>query len=97
MTAVGRAAKIIAGLVRDGYEVVVSHGNGPQVGMIDRAMGMLAAQEPDLAQAPLSVCGNDAGVYRLRFAEFSARGAASDGDRQAGDVPGDAGGGGPVG
>ena len=56
MTAVGRAAKIIAGLVRDGYEVVVSHGNGPQVGMIDRAMGMLAAEEPDLAQAPLSVC-----------------------------------------
>ena len=33
MTAVGRAAKIIAGLVRDGYEVVVSHGNGPQVGI----------------------------------------------------------------
>lgn len=55
MTAAGRAAKIIAGLVRDGYEVVVSHGNGPQVGMIDRAMGMLAAQEPDLTQAPLSV------------------------------------------
>ena len=56
MAAAGRAAKIIAGLVRDGYEVVVSHGNGPQVGMIDRAMGMLAAEEPDLAQAPLSVC-----------------------------------------
>ena len=56
MAAAGRAAKIIAGLVRDGYEVVVSHGNGPQVGMIDRAMGMLAAEEPDLAQAPLSGC-----------------------------------------
>ncbi len=56
MAAAGRAAKIIAGLVKEGFEVVVSHGNGPQVGMIDQAMGMLARAEPDLTQAPLSVC-----------------------------------------
>lgn len=54
--AAGQAAKIIAGLVREGYQVVVSHGNGPQVGMIDRAMGLLATVEPDLTPAPLSVC-----------------------------------------
>lgn len=31
-------AKAVAGLVRAGHQVVISHGNGPQVGMIQKAM-----------------------------------------------------------
>ena len=31
-------AKTIVNLVQDGYRVIVTHGNGPQVGMINLAM-----------------------------------------------------------
>lgn len=55
MAAVKLTAKAIADLVEDGHEIILSHGNGPQVGMLQIAMGEYAAkyQEPP---APLSVC-----------------------------------------
>ena len=55
MIAVKKTAKAIAELIQNGHEVVLSHGNGPQVGMLQIAMGEYAAkyQEPP---APLSVC-----------------------------------------
>ena len=54
MAAVKLTAKAIADLVEDGHEIILSHGNGPQVGMLQIAMGEYAAkyQEPP---APLSV------------------------------------------
>ncbi len=56
MAAVKITAKAIVDLIEDGCEVVVSHGNGPQVGMINNAM--IALTHEDLAQpnTPLSVC-----------------------------------------
>ena len=55
MAAVKLTAKAIADLVEDGHEIILSHGNGPQVGMLQIAMSEYAAkyQEPP---APLSVC-----------------------------------------
>ncbi len=55
MAAVKLTAKAIADLVEDGHEIILSHGNGPQVGMLQIAMTEYAAryQEPP---APLSVC-----------------------------------------
>ena len=39
MQAVKTTASAIADLIEDGHEVVIAHGNGPQVGMIQNAFG----------------------------------------------------------
>lgn len=57
MTAVKQTAKAIADLIEEGHEVVVTHGNGPQVGMIQAAMTELTRSEPErYIPCPLSVC-----------------------------------------
>ena len=54
--AVAATASHIAGLVREGYRVLVTHGNGPQVGFILRR-SELARHE--LHEVPLDSCGAD--------------------------------------
>ena len=49
-------AKAVAGLVRAGHQVVISHGNGPQVGMIHTAMNEFGKAHPNYTFAPMSVC-----------------------------------------
>lgn len=57
MRSVTDAVKPIADLIEEGYEVVVSHGNGPQVGVIQDAMTLLSRENPDKhPHFPLSVC-----------------------------------------
>ena len=56
MEAVRETAKAIADLIEDGHEVVVSHGNGPQVGMITLAMEAASKTEAKTPEIPLSVC-----------------------------------------
>lgn len=57
MAAVKETARAIADLIEDGNEVVVAHGNGPQVGMIQKAMAELTRSDPDkYIPCPLSVC-----------------------------------------
>ncbi len=48
MIAVRETSKAIADLIEAGHQVVVSHGNGPQVGMIKLAMG---------DDVPIATCG----------------------------------------
>ncbi len=48
MVAVKTTAKAIAGLIEAGNEVVIAHGNGPQVGMIQLAMDA-GAKSPALS------------------------------------------------
>lgn len=55
MAAVKLTAKAIADLVEDGHEIILSHGNGPQVGMLQIAMQEYAARY-QVPPAPLSVC-----------------------------------------
>ena len=50
------AAKAIADLVEEGAKVVISHSNGPQVGMIHTAMNEFGKAHPDYTFAPMSVC-----------------------------------------
>ena len=50
------AAKAVADLVEDGAHVVISHSNGPQVGMIHTAMNEFGKAHPDYTFAPMSVC-----------------------------------------
>lgn len=56
MTAVKITAKAIVDLIEEGCEVVVAHGNGPQVGMINNAMSALSREDPSQPNTPLSVC-----------------------------------------
>ena len=57
MNSVADAVKPIADLIEEGYEVVVSHGNGPQVGVIQDAMTLLSRENPiKHPHFPLSVC-----------------------------------------
>ena len=57
MTAVKHTASAIADLIEQGHEVIVSHGNGPQVGMIHHAVNELThVVEQDFPVIPLSVC-----------------------------------------
>ena len=41
MIAVKQTAKAIVDLIEEGHEVIIAHGNGPQVGMIQKAMAEL--------------------------------------------------------
>lgn len=56
MTAVKITAKAIVDLIEEGCEVVVVHGNGPQVGMINNAMAALSREDANQPNTPLSVC-----------------------------------------
>ena len=56
MNAVKITAKAIVDLIQEGCEVVVVHGNGPQVGMINNAMSALTREDPKQPNTPLSVC-----------------------------------------
>lgn len=50
---VSKVAKNIVGLIKDGHEVIIVHGNGPQVGMINLAFSE-AQNVPDM---PFPECG----------------------------------------
>ena len=56
MQAVKITARAIVDLIQEGCEVVVAHGNGPQVGMINNAMAALSRENPNQPNTPLSVC-----------------------------------------
>lgn len=54
--AVKRSAKSIADLIEEGYQVVITHSNAPQVGMIHTAMNEFGKAHQDYTPAPMSVC-----------------------------------------
>lgn len=56
MKAVKITAKAIVDLMEEGCEVVVAHGNGPQVGMVNNAMIALTHEDENQPNTPLSVC-----------------------------------------
>ena len=51
------AAGALAGLIRQGHELVVTHGNGPQVGMIHLGLSHSAAGGVIAAEMPFPECG----------------------------------------
>ncbi len=56
--AVRTTSQAIVDLIEQGDEVIVVHGNGPQVGMIANAMTELTRSDPEkYIPCPLSVCG----------------------------------------
>ncbi|EHQ88468.1 carbamate kinase [Desulfosporosinus youngiae] len=77
--AVVETAKHIVGMIEQGYEVIVTHGNGPQVGFILRR-SEIAKDVAAMHQVPLVSCGADtqgAIGYQIQQAldnEFRKRG-----------------------
>ena len=54
---VKKTAKSIVDLVEEGYEIVVGHGNGPQIGMINLAMDFASAHGAKTPYMPFPECG----------------------------------------
>ncbi|MDI3404979.1 carbamate kinase [Streptomyces cavernicola] len=54
-----RLAAPVAALVRAGHRVVVTHGNGPQVGLIKRRADLAAEIDPQLPSPHLDMCVAD--------------------------------------
>lgn len=51
--AVAKTAKVIVDLAQQGLDIIVTHGNGPQVGMIQDAMDNLVVMHENYKQIPL--------------------------------------------
>lgn len=54
---VKKTAKTIVDLSEEGYNVIVGHGNGPQVGMINLAMDFAANNGANTPSMPFAECG----------------------------------------
>ena len=54
---VTNAAKSIVGFVKEGHQVIIGHGNGPQVGMINNAMDFSSKNGGKTPAMPFPECG----------------------------------------
>ena len=65
MAAVKITARAIVDLIQEGCEVVVAHGNGPQVGMINNAMIALTHEDEKQPNTTFCMCCNEPGLHRI--------------------------------
>ncbi|MGN0482380.1 MAG: carbamate kinase [Lachnospiraceae bacterium] len=54
--AAAKTAKAIVDFIQDDYQVIVTHSNGPQVGMIHTAMAEFCKLYPEYTATPTAVC-----------------------------------------
>jgi carbamate kinase len=52
--AIDAAAPALVGLIAQGYEIIVTHGNGPQVGAIHKAFQVSAGTGGKMGEVPLA-------------------------------------------
>lgn len=53
---IDEATPMLIGLISQGHEIIISHGNGPQVGMIQKALNLAAETDPKMARFELPEC-----------------------------------------
>lgn len=58
MTNLEKVAKIIVRLIKDNHQIVLTNGNGPQVGQINLAMEYAAKMEKSIPIMPFAECGS---------------------------------------
>ncbi|MDO4973364.1 MAG: carbamate kinase [Eubacteriales bacterium] len=56
LAAVRKASVMLADMIAQGHELIISHGNGPQVGMIHAAMDLAACSRPGFPAFPFAEC-----------------------------------------
>ena len=54
--AVANTAIALADLVEEGHQLIITHSNGPQVGMIDAAIRDFSKANQEYTVAPLAIC-----------------------------------------
>ena len=54
--AVAKTAVALADLIEEGHQLVITHSNGPQVGMIDAAIRDFSRRNKEYTVAPLAIC-----------------------------------------
>ncbi|VWL85047.1 carbamate kinase [Oceanivirga miroungae] len=57
LSLVKKTAKAIVSMTKEGYEIIIGHGNGPQVGMINLAMDYAANGDVKTPYMPFAECG----------------------------------------
>ena len=65
MIAVKKTASAIVDLIEEGDDLVIVHGNGPQVGMIQNAMTELVRSAKVYSLSAVGLRGHESGLYRL--------------------------------
>ena len=80
LSLVNNTAKAIVDLIAEGNEVVIAHGNGPQVGMINLGLSTAAEAGAIKADMPFPECG---GLHRLSSAAGHRQRAVLPGHDQA--------------
>jgi carbamate kinase len=71
LSLVKNTAKPLVDLIEEGHQLVIAHGNGPQVGMINLAMEV-SNQKANTPIMPLGVWRYESGIYRLSLAKCNS-------------------------
>ena len=56
MAQINQAAPAMVEMIKLGYEIIISHGNGPQVGMLEKAINMAANLDCSIPHVQLPEC-----------------------------------------
>ena len=54
---VKETARPIVDLIEEGHTVILAHGNGPQIGMINSAFEVASKVDPKIPEMPFQECG----------------------------------------